>query len=94
MSQFKTFEVPKASRYVLAQARVPRCLVTEPLPAATADADDAVLVDIEIADGTIRSIAPAAGTGRHRIFRVSTSADVTSGRPWSTSTPISTRATS
>ena len=60
MSQFKTFEVPEASRYVLAQARVPHCLVAEPLPAATADADDAVLVDIEIADGTIRSIAPAA----------------------------------
>jgi cytosine/creatinine deaminase len=60
MNQFRTIEFPDTSQYVLRNARVPSCLMAAPSLQARADPDDALLVDIDIADGKIRAITPAS----------------------------------
>jgi cytosine deaminase len=59
MSSLSSLNVPTAPDYVLHRARVPSCLLAVPISQADADLDDAVLVDIRIANGAVAAITPA-----------------------------------
>ncbi|MDE0173438.1 MAG: cytosine deaminase [Defluviicoccus sp.] len=50
-------EIPDAASFVLADARVPACLVDDPPPDAAPDAKGLLRLDIEIADGRIVGLA-------------------------------------
>ena len=64
MSKFRAIEIPEAPRYVLGNARVPVCLLSEPPDAVEPDGDDCALVDLEVAGASIAAIRPAGlGTG-------------------------------
>jgi cytosine deaminase len=60
MGGFMTIQTPDVPRYRLRNAQVPACLLAEVPAAAQPDASNVVLVDIDVADGTIGAIAPAA----------------------------------
>jgi cytosine deaminase len=59
MSRFRLMEIPRSPRYVLRRARVPSCLLPQPVADAEKDADAAVLLDIEVSDATIAAITAA-----------------------------------
>jgi cytosine deaminase len=59
---------PDGEEYQLTRARVPRCFLTEAVPAAAGtDLDGAVLVDIRIHHGRIASLAASAGPALSRV---------------------------
>lgn len=63
MSTFKSIEIPDQPTYVLRRARVPACLLVSAPAGAEADADGSLLLDIEVANGRIVTIAPASADG-------------------------------
>ena len=60
MSAFKSIEFPEQPSYVLRRARVPACLLADAPIGAAADADGSLLLDIDVANGRIVAITPAA----------------------------------
>ena len=70
-------EIPDTASFVLADARVPACLVDDPPPDAGPDAEGLLRLDIEIADGRI------AGLAAHRDDDGATArADLGGGMAW------------
>ena len=68
MSSPKFPNIPAASAYVLQRARVPASLLVSPPKEAVADRDEALLLDIQVADGAIKAVAP---TGQMTVEGVS-----------------------
>jgi cytosine deaminase len=59
MNSHSSPDFPSAPDFVLRRARVPVSLLAPALPGAAADLDDALLLDIHVADGLIKAVAPA-----------------------------------
>lgn len=59
MSSLKSLNIPATPDYILHRARVPVSLLASPVKEAAADLDDALLLDIQVANGAVKAIAPA-----------------------------------
>ncbi len=92
LPHFSDIVWPDASSYWIGNARVPLSLLAKPHAFAPLDREDgAALLDVLIENGKVARLAPAGAVAEHA--RPSICAAASSGRCWSTCTPISTAVT-